>query len=44
MVSLPVMLNNYDGQTEICDLIVIGSALVDKQPLPMNCKDSNPRM
>ncbi len=42
VVSRLVMLDI--GQTEECDMIVNGSALVDKQPPPMNCEDSNPRM
>ncbi|XP_064406870.1 adhesion G protein-coupled receptor L3-like isoform X2 [Halichondria panicea] len=42
VVFLPVTLDN--GQTEGCNMVVNGSALVDKQPPPMNCKDSNPRI
>ena len=42
VVFLPVRMDN--GTTEGCEMIVNGSALVDKQPPPMNCEDSNPRM
>ncbi len=42
VVSRPVRMDN--GQTEGCEMIVNGSALVDKQPPPMNCETSNPRM
>ncbi|XP_064406818.1 adhesion G-protein coupled receptor G2-like isoform X2 [Halichondria panicea] len=42
VVFLPITLDN--GQTEGCEMIVNGSALVDKQPPPMNCETSNPRI
>ncbi len=41
VVFLPVRLDNG---TEECSKVVNGSALVDKQPPPMNCEASNPRM
>ncbi len=43
VVFRPVRMDN-GGQTERCDVIVNGSVLVDKQPPPMNCEASDPRM
>ncbi|XP_064406830.1 adhesion G protein-coupled receptor L3-like isoform X2 [Halichondria panicea] len=42
VVSLPIRMEN--GQTKGCEMIVDGSVLVDKQPPPMNCETSNPRI
>ncbi len=43
VVFRPVRLQD-NGQTEGCEMIVNGSALFDKQPLPMNCETNKPRM
>ncbi len=42
MVFLPVRVDT--SKTISCWKIVNGSSLVDKQPPPMNCEGSKPRM